>query len=242
MKWFKHQSNSRNDEKIAILESRSGLEGYGFYFKLLEVVAESMDQSRKCSLNYSLAKWSNTLNIHHNKFTKLLGNCEVTGLVTVKYHRSNLWGKDEVSIEVIIPMLLKYRDNHTKNLQVTCSQDIEIEIEKEIDINTTKLPAKSRVKKVFAYTDEFEEFWKIYPRGENKKKSFDAWLKVKPDVDLQKIILDAVAAKKTDPSWMADGGKWIPHPTTYINDRRWEDEVGSVSTVVEFVQHRRYFN
>lgn len=77
------------------------------------------------------------LYIHHNKFSKLLGHCEVAGLVTVKYRESNQLGnpigKGVGMIEVIIPNLLKYRDNHTKNLQATSKQELELELEKELD-------------------------------------------------------------------------------------------------------------
>ena len=45
MKWFKHQSEARNDEKIARLEDKAGLEGYGFYFKMLEIVAQIIDST-----------------------------------------------------------------------------------------------------------------------------------------------------------------------------------------------------
>lgn len=127
MKWFKHQTNARNDEKIAHLEQLAGLEGYGFYIKLLEIVAESMDGSDKCSLTYPLSTWSHQLYIHHNKVSKLLGKCEVAGLVNIKYHEGN----GNVRIEVIIPNLLKYRDNHTKNLQVTSKQEVDKDKEEE---------------------------------------------------------------------------------------------------------------
>lgn len=139
MKWFKHEVRARSDERIAHLEHLAGLEGYGFYFKLLEVVAELMDGTGKCSATYSLTKWAHLLYIHHNKFSKLLGKCEVAGLVTVKYHEGNPPSKAGVSIgvmiEVIIPNLLKYRDNHTKNLQATSKQELELDKELELDLD-----------------------------------------------------------------------------------------------------------
>ena len=147
MKWFKHQSNARNDERVAHLEQLAGLEGYGFYMKLLEVVAESMDDSEKHSVTYPLITWSRTMCIHHHTFKKLISKCEIAGLITIKYHDSNMvgnspsnpisnspsnpmgnspsnpMGNSKVRVEVIIPNLLKYRDNHTKNLQVASKQD-----------------------------------------------------------------------------------------------------------------------
>lgn len=175
MKWFKHEVSARNDERIAHLEQLSGLEGYGFYFKLLEVVAESMDGSNKCSVSYALPKWSHMLYIHHNKFSKLLSHCEVAGLVTVKYHESNTIGKKLVMIEVIIPNLLKYRDNHTKNLQAAYKQELELdkelELEQELYKEKTKEPKKPVAKTTFLLPDWINkthwDAWHKHPKRKN---------------------------------------------------------------------------
>jgi len=123
MRWFKHYSSARDDEKLSSLEDKSGLEGYGFYFKVLEVVAEVMNETDNCSVTYSITRWGRQLNITTKKFLYLSQCCSELGLMNV------CRASDNVTIET--PNLLKYRDNHTKNLQATCKQ--EKEIEKEID-------------------------------------------------------------------------------------------------------------
>ena len=50
----------------------------------------------------------------------------------------------------------------------------------------------------------------------------DAFAKV--EVPLQ-TLLDAVEAQKKTPQWQKDNGQFIPHPTTWLNGKRWEDEV-----------------
>ncbi|NIA02347.1 MAG: hypothetical protein GWP15_03110 [Nitrospirae bacterium] len=67
---------------------------------------------------------------------------------------------------------------------------------------------------------EFEEFWKRYPRKENKKKAREKFLKL-PLKDFSKIkegLSRALASRQ----WKIDG--IIPHPTTWINGERWNDE------------------
>lgn len=71
MKWFKHLSVARNDERIARLEDKAGLEGYGFYFKMLEIVAEVVDASDKCEVTFSLTRWGRQANITSKKFLNL---------------------------------------------------------------------------------------------------------------------------------------------------------------------------
>jgi hypothetical protein len=73
--------------------------------------------------------------------------------------------------------------------------------------------------------DGFEEFWKIYPRRTAKSAALKAWNKLKPDSELQNKIKAAVERQTRFPGWMKDDGQFIPHAATYLNGRRWEDEV-----------------
>lgn len=71
----------------------------------------------------------------------------------------------------------------------------------------------------------FAEFWSAYPLKKAKATAEKAWQKLKPSADLQAAILSAIAAHKLSADWQRDGGQYIPHPTTWLNQRRWEDEV-----------------
>lgn len=72
--------------------------------------------------------------------------------------------------------------------------------------------------------DSFASFWAVYPRHEAKAAAAKAWAKLAPDEALQGRILTAVATQKASQQWQRDGGKYVPHPATWINARRWEDE------------------
>jgi hypothetical protein len=69
----------------------------------------------------------------------------------------------------------------------------------------------------------FEEFWNIYPRKEGKKKAALAWKKIGEE-DHAKILQD-IPRRKHSEQWLKDGGKFIPHATTYLNGERWNDEI-----------------
>lgn len=236
MKWFKHQSNARNDERIAQLEDLSGLEGYGFYFKVLEIIAENVDESDKDFAEYSVSAWSKKLNILPNKFKKLVENCVKTELFLVekRVKTDKKLSKNSLeSYKIISPNILKFRDNHTKNLQVTCQQEKEIEkeIEKETDTDKKRLQ------------ESFDNFYKCYPRKTNKPKALSAWIKLKPNDDLVEKIIDAVEKSKLTHGWTKDGGEFIPYPASWLNAKRWEDEIDIVPIrVVEVVKEKRYFN
>lgn len=52
---------------------------------------------------------------------------------------------------------------------------------------------------------------------------------VNPDQDLVQIMLDKIAKEKLTAEWTEKGGKYIPHPATWLNGKRWEDEETEVA-------------
>jgi hypothetical protein len=46
MRWFKHMTDTRSDEKIARLLDAQGLAGYGLWWRILETVAGQMKKTR----------------------------------------------------------------------------------------------------------------------------------------------------------------------------------------------------
>ena len=59
MKWFKHMTGSWDDEKLSAVIDILGMEGYGFYWRLLEVIAEKLDANNETSCTFSAKKWGN---------------------------------------------------------------------------------------------------------------------------------------------------------------------------------------
>lgn len=107
VKWFKHMSATRRDERIASLIDEHGFEGYGFFWAVLEVIAEQMPPiGDKYEVGYSLKRWSQMLDCHPNKAGKYLRALGVHGLVSYKSSEGRLW--------VGSPNLLKYRDEYSK--------------------------------------------------------------------------------------------------------------------------------
>ena len=71
--------------------------------------------------------------------------------------------------------------------------------------------------------DEFEEFWKWYPKKIGKKDAYRAWQKAKDKPNLE-TILKAIAVAKQSEQWTKDNGQFIPNPSTWLNQGRWTDE------------------
>jgi hypothetical protein len=79
--------------------------------------------------------------------------------------------------------------------------------------------------------DRFARFWAIYPRHVAKPNARKAFDKLNPDDVLLETMIRSVEQQKQSDQWIRDNGQYIPHPATWINQRRWEDEVKPVAVV-----------
>ena len=71
---------------------------------------------------------------------------------------------------------------------------------------------------------DFELVWKSYPRRVGKGAARKAWAKLQPDTALVQQMLDALNWQRHQPQWLKDGGTFIPHLSTWLNQERWSDE------------------
>lgn len=74
------------------------------------------------------------------------------------------------------------------------------------------------------YSTDFLAFWQSYPIKKGKGAAFNSWKRIKGRPDISELI-KAIDEQQKGDSWCEDNGKYIPHPTTWLNQRRWEDEV-----------------
>lgn len=72
--------------------------------------------------------------------------------------------------------------------------------------------------------ERFPEFWTLYPKKAAKPDAERAWNKLNPDESTVNLIIEDVCRRREGPEWQRENGRYIPHPATYLNQRRWEDE------------------
>jgi len=74
------------------------------------------------------------------------------------------------------------------------------------------------------YSEAFLTFWKTYPnvRRNGKGEAYKAWSKIRlPEKSLLELCLKALAWQAQTKSWQ-DG--YVPMPSTYLNQRRFDDD------------------
>lgn len=73
------------------------------------------------------------------------------------------------------------------------------------------------------YKEKFEEFYKNYPK-KLKKAEVEKWFKKNnPDDELFKTIMTQLEKFKKSKEWKEQ--QYIPYPSTWLNQKRWEDEI-----------------
>lgn len=86
---------------------------------------------------------------------------------------------------------------------------------------------KDREKDKERIETDFARFWELYPRKKAKKKAWEAWSRLAPDAALVARIMESLGKHARSEDWARDGGKFIPHPATWLNGERWNDQVAS---------------
>jgi uncharacterized protein YdaU (DUF1376 family) len=69
----------------------------------------------------------------------------------------------------------------------------------------------------------FTEFWAAYPRKVARAAAFKCWKRIAPDPEVLQTILERLGAQVRSPQWSE--ARFIPHASTWLNGRRWEDEI-----------------
>lgn len=83
--------------------------------------------------------------------------------------------------------------------------------------------------------DGFALFWETYPKKSAKPAAEKAFKSAKLNGHLPEVIAD-IEKRKSGEDWAKDGGKYVPNPATYLNQRRWEDGQGeSISALGKFL-------
>lgn len=97
---------------------------------------------------------------------------------------------------------------------------IDVPVSQELTVAAPAVPVKA--KKPSGYTDDFENFWRTYPRRIEKKSAFKAWkTALKSGATADEITAGAARYAKYR---AGEPERFTKHPSTWLNQGCWEDE------------------
>ena len=90
------------------------------------------------------------------------------------------------------------------------------------EIHNTPLPPKGE-----PYSKSFISFWGLYPKKIGKDVAYKAWKKIgsRNGVTPNQIISSLKAQIDSDHFRGTDGQQYVPNPSTWLNQGRWQDEI-----------------
>jgi hypothetical protein len=156
--------------------------------------------------------------INHRKYREMATDADRTEKAAIRQARHREKLKRNVTPES--------RDSHApvtaesrQNPQADTDTDTDTDTKAESEAESRKQNQNSKPQKPAA--EGFEEFWQAYPNKTGKANALKVWNRDKPDLQ---TVLNALSWQKRAEAWTKDGGQFIPHASTYLNGRRYEDE------------------
>ena len=116
----------------------------------------------------------------------------------------------------------------TNRIQNVSSLDTQVRLGKDSkgkdSIGEVKSIAHPEVSGVVEETP-FDIFWKAYPRKTGKGDARKKFAKALTKTSFENIMA-ALGKVKASAQWKKDDGQFVPYPATWLNQERWDDEVG----------------
>jgi hypothetical protein len=119
---------------------------------------------------------------------------------------------------------VKQVDNQTDNLALK-QESTPSSSSSSSSSNNTPNPRKRGRATVHEFPPGFEPLWVEYPKKAAKDAAAKAFARLAPDDALLARMMAAVRQQKRSEQWTKDGGAFVPNCSTWINGRRWEDEL-----------------
>jgi|GEM_PF-1447735 len=111
------------------------------------------------------------------------------------------------------------------NQLVTTNKNKDTRTQKEEEKNPPYPPQGGGAK--YLYSKSFESFWEVYPKKIGKGAAYKAWQKVGKRGDVSALaLLDAITSQVEAQHFTNQRGEdMVPNASTWLNQRRWEDEL-----------------
>lgn len=122
--------------------------------------------------------------------------------------------------------LIKMLIDDYQNCKSTINKNVKENIISNNNINNNII-RKNYNKKEIENDDlenKFNTFWKEYPKKVSKENARKWFIKNKPSDELFNKMIKSLERFKELDDWKKQNGKYIPYPSTWLNQKRWEDE------------------
>jgi hypothetical protein len=242
--FFSHDMNARHDPKISAMRGVYGAEGYGWFWILIEMMAESDGYQLDCKSKYTFNAYAMQLQCTSEKVQEFVSDC-ISEFELFESDGEYFWSNS-------LRKRMQYRDAVSEKRKAAADKRWE---KQQADANASEKDAnamqndanKTKQNKTLKpigdsneCADAFEQFWKVYPNKKGKEVARKSWVKLWKE---NKIVMDDVL--RGTANYVAHvKNKQLLKPdfeycygSTFVNQQRWNDEWAIVqSNVVNLPQ------
>lgn len=224
---------------LTILDERYGNDGYGAWFKLLEILGSAPGHSLDLSDEVEWEYLVSCMRVSSETAHHILDLLARLGAID-----KDLWAERIVWSENFVHNLESVYNKRREELPKRPQSRVSGAETPQDGANPERKPDKVKHSKAEQSTEEtntppaggasgrehaasFEEFWSAYPMKRGKADAERWWKQRKPDRDLLSRMLQAIADQQREKETRIRLGlfaaQW-PHGSTWLQKRRWEDE------------------
>lgn len=117
----------------------------------------------------------------------------------------------------------EHMDDHMENENININENINLIENKNRDKGVIG-EEEEETEILDIWEIQFNEFYNLYPK-KVKKQDVKKWFKKnKPSNELFSSMMNSLEQFRASKDWQKDGGQFIPYPSTWLNQKRWEDE------------------
>lgn len=226
--FFSHDVTVSAGEDMERVEAVFGLEGYAVYFKLLERI---YGEGGKLSLKdpADLARIARKFGIETNRLEEII-NFFVKKQLFLKstWVRHKTLTSSRIKRQMGIVEAKRAKDREKKALKAFGLSPPKTQ--EKLPKTPQRKVKESKGKNILtgALLISFNCFWNEYPSSYKKSKANaqKIWKKINPDDALVEKIISKIKEASVSTEWAPDkeNVRYIPHPATWLNGERWEDE------------------
>jgi len=252
MKWIKHDTDANHDARLQNVLLDYGLEGYGLYWYCIELIGARVDKDNTTfELEHSSRIIAKNTGSTEQRVSEMmayfikLGLFEHSGGVVTCLKLARRLDKSMTSNKEMRAIIDQFKENIAPKLPPPDQHQTEIDINQGVQVMTesdkpmqeekrgeeTRLDNKRDKFDVDFY---FDQFWSEYPVKVGKaaaKTKFKAKCKNQKTFD---ALINGLNEYNKLWSMIGKTGEFIPnppHPTTWLNQERWNDEIKKIGTV-----------
>ncbi len=132
------------------------------------------------------------------------------------------WDKRQFISDSSAARVAKFREKQKQGRNVTVTKSNALDTDTDTETEDKETRPKKKSARVKGRESGFDEFWSVVKNKVKRKKALECWVKMNC-ADIADLVIEVYGHQLANRQQYQDETK-IPHPSTWLNNRQWDDE------------------